>query len=112
MANEKRLIDANEFFNRLRNTVYDTPTDFGYTPGLIKAVLERTRTVDAVPVVHGHWIDGYAVDSTGKKVYDSIDCSVCEDIFKIEYHDREYWKARFKSCPFCWALMDEVDEDG
>lgn len=50
MANEQQLIDANEFLNRLSNTVYDTPTDFGYTPGLIKAVLKSTRTMDAVVV--------------------------------------------------------------
>lgn len=51
MATEKRLIDPNEFLNRLENTVYDTPTDFGYTPDLIKTVLEQTKTVDAVEVV-------------------------------------------------------------
>lgn len=51
MATEKRLIDPNEFLNRLENTVYDTPTDFGYTPGLIKTVLAQTKTVDAVEVV-------------------------------------------------------------
>ena len=50
MATEKRLIDANEFLNRLENTVYDTPTDFGYTPGRIKTVLKQTKTVDAVEV--------------------------------------------------------------
>ena len=65
-----------------------------------------------VKVVHGHWEDGCAVDHTGKEVYKSIDCSVCHDIFKIESHDREYWKNRFKACPFCGAVMDEVDGNG
>lgn len=51
MATEKRLIDPNEFLNRLENTVYDTPTDFGYTPGLIKTVLAQTKSVDAVEAV-------------------------------------------------------------
>ena len=61
--------------------------------------------------VHGHWVDGYGLDAKGNKVYDSIDCSVCEDIFEIPNHDREYWKGRFKCCPFCGAIMDEpVDE--
>ena len=109
-----RLIDADEI---RKKAVPHTRGDFGrYNSDIRKwAVLvgdiDDAPTVDAVPVVHGHWIDGYAVDGTGKKVYDSIDCSVCEDIFKIESHDREYWKTRFKSCPFCGALMDEVDED-
>lgn len=51
MATEKQMIDPNEFLNRLENTVYDTPTDFGYTPDLIKTVLAQTKTVDAVEVV-------------------------------------------------------------
>lgn len=68
-------------------------------------------TVDARPVVHGQWLDGYAVDSSGKKVYDSIDCSVCNEIFKIESHDREYWKNRFKECPFCGSQMDGGNGD-
>jgi hypothetical protein len=53
MANEKRLIDANAFWNRLNNTVYDLfdpESDFGYSPGIIKAVLDQTKTVDAVEV--------------------------------------------------------------
>ena len=58
-------------------------------------------------VAHGRWIDSYAVDSNGKKVYDSIDCSVCEEVYKIETHDREYWKGRFKQCFCCGAKMDE-----
>lgn len=60
---------------------------------------------DAVEVIHAHWEDGYAVHN-GKEVYKSIDCSHCNDIFKIESEDREYWKERFKVCPFCGAVMD------
>ena len=56
--------------------------------------------------VHGHWVDGYALNAKGTKVYDSIDCSVCGDIFKITNHNREYWKRRFKYCPFCGVIMD------
>lgn len=63
-----------------------------------------------VEVVHAEWQDGYAVRG-GKKVYDSIDCSNCNEIFKIESQDREYWKNRFKVCPFCGAVMDGGNED-
>lgn len=59
----------------------------------------------AEEVVHAEWLDGYAMHN-GKEVYKSIDCSHCNEIFKIESHDREYWKARFKVCPFCGAKMD------
>ena len=64
---------------------------------------------DVTKTIHGKWLDGYAVDSNGKKVYDSIDCSNCEELFKIESHDGEYWKNRFKACPFCGAYMDLED---
>lgn len=63
------------------------------------------------PVVHGEWIDGSAVHN-GKEVYQSIDCSVCEEVFKIESHDREYWKKRFKRCFSCGAVMGERRTDG
>ena len=60
-------------------------------------------------VVHAHWEDGCAIHN-GKEVYKSIDCSNCNEIFKTD--DREYWKARFKVCPFCGAVMYGGDEDG
>lgn len=60
---------------------------------------------------HGTWLDGGAVHN-GKEVYKSIDCSVCEEYFKVESFDREYWKARFKVCPFCGAKMDGGNADG
>lgn len=56
-------------------------------------------------VVHAEWLDGCAIHN-GKEVYKSIDCSHCEEVFKIESETREYWKERFKVCPFCGAIMD------
>lgn len=49
------------------------------------------------------WEDGYAVDSKGRIVYKSIDCSNCHEVFKTE--DTEYWKNKFAFCPFCGAKM-------
>lgn len=60
---------------------------------------------------HGEWLDGCAVHN-GKEVYKSIDCSVCEEAFKIESQDQEHWKAQFKVCPFCGAIMDGGNDDG
>ena len=63
MATEKRLIDANEFLNRLNNVVYDIFTvhekdgqltgtaSVGYYTETIEEVLKQTKTVDAVEVV-------------------------------------------------------------
>lgn len=75
------------------------------------ADIDLIPRIDAVEVVHAHWEDGYAIHN-GKEVYKSIDCSHCNDIFKIESETREYWKERFKVCPFCGAVMDGGNEDG
>ena len=76
MANEKRLIDANEFRNRLSHVVYDffevhtndckltNTASVGYCTETIEEVLKQTKTVDAVEVVRckdcKHWSDGVA----------------------------------------------------
>ena len=101
MASEQRLIDAFDLWSK--TFICDEVAE-------VRKFIVNAPTVDAEEIVHGEWLDGYAVHN-GKEVYQSIDCSVCEEVFKIESHDREYWKTRFKSCPFCGALMDEVDED-
>ena len=80
-------------------------------PGGARKLMMDAPTVDAVEVVHGEWLDGCAIHN-GKEVYQSIDCSVCEEVFKIESHDREYWKKRFKRCFRCGAKMDGGNEDG
>ena len=105
MANEKRLdlIDRSSLgIGKAKREVFDNPT---YADGWNSAIaiIENAPTVDAVEVVHAHWEDGYAMHN-GKEVYKSIDCSHCNEIFKTD--DREYWKARFKVCPFCGAKMD------
>ena len=63
MANEKRLIDANAFWNRLSHVVYDIfavhekdgqltgTASVGYYTETIEEVLKQTKTVDAVEVV-------------------------------------------------------------
>ena len=104
MENEKRLIDINKFPllpSRLDGDMSE------YERGYLDAQenMNLLPTVDAVEVVHGRWIDGGAIHN-GKEVYKSIDCSVCEEYFKVESQDREYWKERFKVCPFCGAKMD------
>ena len=109
-----RLIDADEV---RKKAVPHTRGDFGgYNSEIRKwAVLvgdiDDAPTVDAEEIVHGEWLDGSAVHN-GKEVYQSIDCSVCEEVFKIESHDREYWKKRFERCFCCGAVMDGGCCDG
>ena len=37
-------------------------------PGGARKLMEDAPRADAVEVVHGQWLDGYAVDHNGKKV--------------------------------------------
>lgn len=106
MANEVRLIDANML--KANFPVIGKCVDDLYPSGVVRRAIDNAPTVDAAPVVHAHWEDGCAIHN-GKEVYKSIDCSHCNEIFKTE--DREYWKKRFKVCPFCGAIMDGVDDD-
>ena len=109
MAN-KRLIDANALLAGICKDCgngCDLENDYC----LLATEIMKAPTVDAVEVVHAHWVDGCAIHN-GKEVYKSIDCSHCEEVFKIESHDREYWKNRFKVCPFCGAIMDGERREG
>lgn len=107
MASERWLIDVNDACESLcRNCGLDREEceRIGFCADYMD--IKRLPAVYAVEVVHAHWEDGWGVDHVGAKAYDSIDCSNCEEYFKIESHNREYWKERFKVCPFCGAKMD------
>lgn len=120
MANEMRLVDAaalealfDERYDHAFMQSHTRPNIAhweGYSIGVNwgRNTIADAPTVDARPVVHGEWLDGYCIRG-GIKEYESIDCSNCGDYFKIESHDREYWKNRFKGCPFCGAEMDGGD---
>ena len=112
MENEKRLdlIDRQALGIGRCNPDAFPLQNRGYVAGWngVISLLEEAPRVDAVEVVHAHWEDGCAIHN-GKEVYKSIDCSHCNEIFKTE--DREYWKKRFKRCPFCGAMMDGGNED-
>ncbi len=71
-------------------------------------ILHNAPTVDAAPVVHGEWIEGYRWNIVREKIecY-TILCPECDNTFQTKTEeDREYWKKRFKVCPFCGAIMD------
>ena len=100
-----RLIDANEFWNRLQNVVYDVFTihenegnisktaSVGYYTTTIAEVLKQTKTVDAVEVVHGRWC------WQGK----FRACSKCGSYVEFtETLGASFWKF----CPYCGATMD------
>ena len=107
-----RLIDANEFWNRLQNVVYDIFTvhekdgqltgtaSVGYYTETIKEVLKQTKTVDAVPVVHG-----YNIDEDTPSLFE---CSICHWACTDTYFGDT---ADYNFCPNCGAKMDGGNED-
>lgn len=101
MANEKRLIDANELTDRLNHiTMVAYPHLF---PGLLAAieVVDDSPTVDAVEVVHGEW------EITEDDYFDLVEmkCSVCGESYGFEDYEDDT-PQNYHYCPNCGAKMD------
>lgn len=109
-----RLIDANELKQRILEerdkipltlpcAVYelriDKPNHHGNAirGGIRKALhcMEQCKTVDAAPVVHGHWDEG--------KYHGYCCCSNCRDVYILKE-----WlvDGKWNYCPNCGAKMD------
>ena len=106
MANEMRLIDANALLEKMEHTSTDVCADYGdcfclhgYSTQLFRLIVSETPTVDARPVVHGHWEDD---ESSGY-----YRCNRCKDVY-IEKEWIEHGK--WKYCPNCGSQMDGVME--
>ena len=87
MANEKRLIDANDVY-----ALFDVS---GFAR-LHVGDIDTIPRVDAVEVVHGRWISRICSYGTPK-------CSVCD--WSMPYSEDSYLDAR-NYCPNCGAKMD------
>ena len=76
-------------------------------PGGARKIIEDAPAVDAVPVVHGHWIDQCG----------DFECSECHTLFDYEvlwYYCHSNYRIRdddFAFCPSCGAKMDGERED-
>ena len=92
-----RLIDADELKELIDWTFAKPP----FSRKTIKHMIDMARTVDAVPVRHGKWIDC--------KSSEHMKCSVCGERAPI-YWDEEnmsYCEWLSEYCPNCGARMDE-----
>ena len=110
MVNEKRLIDANELFEQIKSmSVFVTGLRSGkgvlseyakhYRESVLRTV-DEAPTVDAVEVVHAHWIyDDDEVDGNLQ-----VHCSNC---FAGDVHAT--WKKN--DVPYCWSCGAKMDED-
>ena len=93
MANEKRLIDANAFFGKLKKLAeLLRQGEIGEID--LNLLIASTPTMDAVEVVHGRWVmkETMIRSPFAKNAY----CSVCleETSYAHNY------------CPNCGAKMD------
>ena len=61
--------------------------------------VRNAPTIDAVPVVHGHWV-------LPSVCYEDIECSVCHAYMPLPISFD--YRPMYKYCPMCGAKMDEV----
>ena len=107
MANEKRLIDANELLDighktklievfpewkELPSSAQKAVCKYG---GWVKKMIQQLPTVEAVEVVHGHWDEGVN--------HGYCCCSKCRDVYILEEWLTD---GKWNYCPNCGAKMD------
>lgn len=111
---EVRLIDADFFEEKIKESLKWVDRNLekdrfleGCKASLIdilSTLRNYTPTIDAVPVVHGHWKEVSADEMYGSGSYETAGflCSNCGfDIESIEHN-------AFNYCPNCGAKMDET----
>ena len=110
MANEKRLIDANELMDEFRRYMVERYDKGKCVSGencktcengcLWRKVVNKAPTVDAVEVVHGRW------DDTGRYIFPdgsiAVRCTECGCALNMGEFEKYYWNY----CPNCGAKMD------
>lgn len=106
-----RLIDADVVVSAVVNTpsevakchTYNVLSSLAERQHEILDIIEKAPTVDAAPVVHGHWINE-TTTAKGLSIYRFV-CSVCGHIFYNAGIDN------FSYCPACGAKMDGEEAD-
>lgn len=94
-----RLIDADGLSKSIYDNVSAPYEDAVAAKEDCLRAIEEAPTIDAVPVVHGKWVNGEEnCPICGKSKFEGLDADIWAD-----------WKPNF--CPNCGAKMDEEDED-
>ena len=107
---EQRLIDAGKLIEK----AYwhgDTPSYGELYPEGHDAVdvedIENAPTVEAVQVVHGHWLK--ALGSMPPEVFGRHVCSVCDHFAPNDFHGKHEFLSPI--CPYCGSKMNEGGEN-
>ena len=85
-----RLIDADALLQQVSKNLDVAKL---YLPVDFQEEITEAQTVDAVPVVHGRW-----VEETDRAMH--WHCSNCKAVWGISHYQMKY-------CPGCGALMQE-----
>lgn len=101
-----RLIDADALMMVYRRVDYNCPGEWNLRD--IQHFLESATTVDAVPVVHGRWVDRYDWEYANQL----FECSECGNpalyTFKVDALWHEHIVQVLSDyCPHCGAKMDK-----
>ena len=91
-----RLIDADTFKENMERK-------YGYYARQPQDDIDAQPTVDAAPVVHGHWT---SIDEDERGYAEEYECSVCKRDTLLGYYDTD---CDYQYCPYCGAKMDGKD---
>lgn len=97
MISRKTLMDK----LKLAVIITDDLYGMGIMEGIkhAKECVEEAPTIDAVPVVHGRWVEKFFTNDRQRV------CSVCHSTVRQPSYDRGEIKF-FNYCPNCGARMD------
>ena len=103
---KKRLIDANKLIkNGIRVSYgFDNDGKLLIPMGDVIRSIKEAPTIDAVPVVHGRWIEPTRL-YYGAKQYECSLC--CSDTFWKKHSITE----KYPCCPNCGCRMDGGDDE-
>lgn len=96
-----RLIDADAM---RQDWLENGENEYVYDANAVLDSIDAQPTVDAVPVVHGHWV---RLDA--HKGIEQFKCSVCRSECYVPTCMNE---PMFDYCPYCGALMDGERRSG
>ncbi len=94
-----RLIDADELREEILNDddyIFDNDTVNHFLD-----LVDLSPTIDAEPVVHGHW-KVITFKNSRKKFIECSECGATIDCLATYIDENEY-----DGCPYCRAKMDE-----
>lgn len=101
------LIDAYNLIEEIRGVYeHEFPTASGafdeFATKIIPNIIRNQKAVDAVPVVHGHWI---SIDEDARGFAEEYECSACKKDICLSYYTTS---CDYEYCPICGAKMGET----